>query len=663
MNLGIKFSRVGILLGFLLGLWEGYFALLHQCHAHLYEPGVSAAILFIAPFVDALIYGILGAILGAGAVLSNRKFPGREHFFAAFGLAIASAQFIYLAVHARARLGHLAGMGISLAGGVLVGILAVKCGRVHFGKEQSNLWRTLPFLLRLSILTAGAVAAGLVTMALSARIPGAQSALQGRKAGDHRPNIVMIALDSARADHFSAYGYAKATTPNLDRLASKGVLFETAIAPAPSTMPSFACVFTGVLPHQNGATLDSPLRPGSSTLASILSARGYQTAGFNANFTEGTARTGLGQGFGLYDDDDGTMRSSLISIELLRPFWWFVYYPFIRADYPARRDARILNRDVVKWVANRRNPPLFLFVNYYDVHEPYSEIAEIGDRFGDARTTWSQRIRSEVDGYMLAIDPSRSPQEQAALIAGYDSSLAFADAQIGNLLKVLEVSPEWSNTYVIVFADHGQAFGTHGHYGHAWGLNSELLRVPLMIVGPGIPPGRRVREVVGIQQLFSTVLDLSVGEGGAPIPGSLRRSWILPAGQDDPDGMVISELGTVQQWGVGSPEMSVVTPKWHFIRDAANDMQLYDVIADPGEVTNLAGSPQHQVDVENLQIRLLERVQDSSLPWPGEEYLWALGERQYSVLAGKYPIHNWPSSKPARPSPRDNELLHSLPYQ
>jgi arylsulfatase A-like enzyme len=482
--------------------------------------------------------------------------------------------------------------------------------------------------------------------------------------GVNRPNFVMIVLDTARADHFSAYGYSRPTTPNLDRLAKKGTIFETAIAPAPWTLPSFATVFTGLFPHQNQVGLETPLPKGFVTLASILSSRGYQTGGFNANYAEGTARTGLAQGFELYDDDDGSFRTNLASIGFVKAFWCLVYYPFIRADYLERRDAHTLNQAVFRWFGHRAKQPFFLFVNYMDVHEPYSEIPEIGNRFGNAQRTLAQRIRAVVDGLPWEIEVPRSPAEQATLIAGYDSALAYADSQAGSLLRLLESSPEWSNTYIIVFGDHGQAFGTHRHYGHGWGLNWELLHVPLIIAGPGIPQGRRVKDLVGLQQLFATVLDLSGGEGGAPARNSLRCSWTLPPTKCDLAPMVISELAAMPNLGVSIPSISVVTPKWHLIRDAADDLQLYDLTTDSGEEVNLAGSPEHQTDVAALQSRLFERVQTSSPPWLGENYLWALGERQFSILAGRHMVYtNWPSLKFQRPSGQENELLHSLPYQ
>jgi len=676
LNLAVRFSLAGILMGFFVGICEGatVFFHFHQHHARIVEHGVGAAIFLFAPIVDALAYGFIGGMLGSVAALCHRKFPGRTSHFIALGLAIAGVHLTYLAARAWIQISRspqVVNAGIALMAGLIVAIGALRHGPTIWPRcisLQARLWPPSRSLIRQGALFTGAVFVGLLAARMIVRAPEARSQFHPNEVGGNRPNVVMIALDTARADHFSAYGYAKPTTPNMDNLAKKGVLFETAIAPAPWTLPSFASVLTGTLPHQNGAAVDTPLAEGFLTLASILNSRGYQTGGFNANFTEGTARTGLAQGFDLYSDDDGTMLSALMGIDFVKAFWWFVYYPFIQPRYMALRDARTLNQAIFRWFGHRSKQPFFLFVNYFDVHEPYSAIPDVGNRFGNAQRTLAQRIRAEVDGLMMAIEVSRSPAEQAALIAGYDSGLAYADSQIGSLLQLLESSPEWSNTYVMVFGDHGQAFGTHRHYGHGWGLNWELLHVPLIIAGPGIPQGRRVKDPVGLPQLLATVLDLAGGEGGAPEPNSLRCSWTLPPKACDSAPMVVSELGLRPEWGVSSPSISVVTPQWHLIRDAAEDLQLYDLNTDPGEEVNLAGSPEHQTDVAALQSRLFERIHTSSPPWLGEDYLWALGERQFSFLAARHMVHNWPSLKFQPPSAQkthvpDNELLHSLPYQ
>ena len=505
-----------------MGICEGAFVLLHQRHLRLIEPAAGSVILLLAPCIDALGYGFLGGILGSAAAFCHRKLPGRTSWFVALGLAIAGAHLTYLPAHEWIEVSkypHWVRAGIALLGGLIVAITVLECWPTIVSRctaFHGRWWLLSRSLFRKCAVFTGMVFVGVVTARMIMTAPEARSHAQPHGMGGNRPNIVMIALDTARADHISAYGYTKPTTPNLDRLANQGVLFETAIAPASWTLPSFAAVLTGLLPFQNATALETPLAKGSSTLASILSSRGYQTVGFNANASYGTARAGLAQGFELYDDDDRTLRSDLASIDFVKVFWWLVYYPFIRPQNLPRRDARTLNQAVFRWFRNRSSKPFFLLVNYVDVHEPYTMIPEVGNRFGNAQTTLSQRIRSEVDGLTWGIEVPRSPAEQATLIAGYDSGLAFADSQIGNLLQLLKSSPEWSNTYIIIFGDHGQAFGTHRHYGHGWGLNWELLHVPLIIAGPGIPQGQRVRDLVGIQQLFATALDLSAGGGTAP---------------------------------------------------------------------------------------------------------------------------------------------------
>ncbi len=668
LNHTIRFSVAGILIGFFVGICEGA-TLLFCYHPLFHDHVVGPAILGLAPLVDTLAFGVLGVILGLVADVCQRKFPRAIPRLINFGLVVTGAYLTFLSIHNWVDISkspRLVRTVIALMGGLMVNFAALRYWpiiRPRCITPYARFWPLSRSSTRQAALFTGVVLVGWVIARIMMTAPAPRSRELPLGVDGHRPNFVLIALDAARADHFSAYGYTQPTTPNVDSLGRKGVLFETAIAPAPWTLPSFAAVFTGLLSHQNQAGWAAPLAKGLPTLASILSSRGYQTGGFNANFDCGTAGTGLAQGFDFYDDDEGSLRTDLGSIGFVKAFWWFAYYPFIRPDLIRRRDARTLNSPIFRWFGHRTQRPFFLFVNYFDVHEPYSAIPEIGNRFGDAQKTLAQRIRAEVDGMPWGIEIPRSPAEQASLIAGYDSGLAYADRQIGSLLQLLESSPEWSNTYVIVFADHGQAFGTHRRYGHGANLNWELLHVPLIIAGPGISPGRRVKDPVGIQQIFATVLDLSAG-GSTPERNSLRWSWALPSNACDSSPAVISEVGTRPQLHIGSPTISVVTPGWHLIRDAAGDLQLYNLSADLGEEVNLAGFPEYQTEVAALQSRLLEGVQTSSPPWLREDYLWALGERQFSLLASKHSVHTpWPSGKFQRPSSPDNELLNSLPYQ
>ncbi len=665
LGLALRCSRAGVLIGFLLGIYEGVLVIVHQRHILLIEPAVSPAILLLAPLVNALGYATLGGLLGSVAALCHRKFPGGARYFIALGVMLPCFQLIYLPAHEWIKISsapHMVNAAIALLGSLVLVTaalrywLTISTGCVCL---EAALWSLSRSLARRRFLTTGAAFAGLVSSWMILAVGGPGSQMRPNTANRNQPNIVIIALDTARADHFSAYGYPKPTTPYLDSVADRGVLFETAIAPSSWTLPSFATVLTGLLPHQNATASETPLAKGYLTLASILRCRGYQTVAFNANPLYGTARTGLAQGFDMYNDDNGTLRSHLVSLDFVKAFWFGVYVPFVRPQPLQRRDARTLNQAVLEWFRHRRSQPFFLLLNYFDVHEPYVTIPEVGGQFGTTRTTLLERIRSEVDPSRAALDRPRSPTEQAALVASYDSALAFTDSQIGNLIQILESSPEWSNTYIIVFGDHGQAFGTHHHYGHGWGLNWELLHVPLIIAGPGIPPGRRVRDLVGLQQLFATVLDLSAPQSAVPVANSLRCSWMLPPGTRGGSPEVISEFAGHDEFSI-----SIVTPERHLIRDASDKLQLYDLIADPNEEVNLAGAPEHQAEIAALQSRLFERIQASTGPWLGEDYLWALGERAYSQLPrGRSLRTNWPYANPQRPSTPENELLQSLPYQ
>jgi hypothetical protein len=408
-----RFCFAAVLIGFLVGIYDGCFALLRQHHARHNEYVVGPAILLLAPLVDALAYGLLGAIIGTIPMLFPQKFLGKTSYCSGFGLAIAGAHLIYRPAAAWIHIGRLPSVvdaGVALVSGSLLALAAIRYWPMVWPRDVAPNYqfrhsrRSLPWYG--AVLAGGVIVISLIAWT-AVTMTKPRTPKRSISVAANRPNIVMIALDTARADHFSSYGYAKPTTPNLDSLADQGVLFETAIAAAPWTLPSFATVFTGLLPHQNQTNWETPLPDGCPTLASILSSRGYHTAGFNANYTTATVRTGLAQGFDLYDDEDGSLRTDLASIGLVKAFWGLVYYPFIRGDLLQRRDARTLNQAVFHWFDQHTEQPFFVFVNYFDAHEPYNAIPEIGNQFGNAQTTVAQRIRAEVDALTTEIEVPR----------------------------------------------------------------------------------------------------------------------------------------------------------------------------------------------------------------------------------------------------------------
>lgn len=501
-----------------------------------------------------------------------------------------------------------------------------------------------------------------------------------------KPNIVLITLDTVRADHLSLYGYSRPTTPNLDRWARQGVVFDNAIAPSSWTLPSHASMFTGLLPHQHGADWSNPVDTGRWTLAEVLRAYGYDTAGFFANPYYGPAGWGTGQGFQVFEDVSAFARHNLVATwagtHLLQPY----YYDHVRPDHLDRISASEINRDVFRWYGHDSGHPFFLFVNYVDAHEPHIAPAPYNQRFGRI----SRAVAEKGDRLMASEAPlTFQPQEQLSglerrsLVDGYDNGLAYLDSELNELLRFLASQPDSSNTIVIITSDHGQAFGSHGFYGHGNSVYRELLHVPLIVLGPGVPAGLRIADTVTTRKLFATVLDLTLGIRQPFDDNSLARYWRSGFKPDPDDGIAISELAPRKN---GDPSyISLTTSEWQYIRDSQGHQELYDWKESPAEDVNLAGS--HPEQMQALEAFLRGRISSSLGPWVEPEYLAGL------VPAGSSPTDrtafglkfdlNHPellrrvgvsqayftpqpseySYSAPRPEPKpDQELLESLPY-
>jgi arylsulfatase A-like enzyme len=339
-----------------------------------------------------------------------------------------------------------------------------------------------------------------------------------------------------------------------------------------------------------------------------------------------------------------------------------------------RRDAGHTNRDILRWYHHRSPRPYYLFINYFDVHDPYLVPAHHASRFGDVPPWRLGRIQSaeiKVDFHLRL-----SAADTEAYITSYDNCLAYLDESVGGLLESLSRLRGWENTVVIITSDHGEGSGEHGSYNHGDNLYRESLHVPLIIFGPHIPSGLRIPHVVGIQELFATVLQLA-GMDNPPFErASLQRYWRPGYQPGDFDEFVVSELSTLPSL------ISVTTPEWQYLHDSQGKAELYHWVSDPGERFNLAQSAEDQEVVKNLQIQLRKAVMESLPPWRGTGYLSALGESEHTLanaarsspgpdassahLPG-FPIGTSQAFFPRRaftstPPSTDQELLRSLPY-
>lgn len=680
------FALVGSLLGLAVGIVEAWFIYSTPSN-HVFEyVDTSYVIWFLTPLLDLALFTLLGMILGWIAMIRMPASPYRCAILASALIGVATMH-LTLAHHYLRSFGSILnvfsspGLSSDLWSVVPLSILsALALGRLFWRVillSFSTQWRKPTREAAVAVLSITAfLLLGLVFYSFRGSI---QTTLASGQPQNARPNIVLITLDTVRADHLSAYGYSRRTTPNIDMLASRGVLFENAISAAPWTLPSTASMLTGLLPHQHGADSYRHIDPVRATIAEVLSRRGYETAGFNANYSYGQGAWGLAKGFDQYDGDRKTipynLSRTLVGRFLIQP----LYEHFVRYDVFFRRDAQNLNDDVFRWLKNQSGQPFFLYVNYLDAHDPYWSEPPFDREFGKYSSQLARRQAFGAGFHPLKPLPEA---EQVSLIAGYDNSLAYTDAQVGELLKRLARTPQWPNTYVILTSDHGEAFGEHGSYRHGCDLHLEEIHVPLIITGPGVPAGKRVFQPVGNRRVFATALDFGLGNYPLVHQDSLALFWDLTYPLRSPGTVIITELSSsLGQAGLGG--ISLMTPEWHYIRSATGEEELYDWRSDPNEKVNLASSSASSAVLKDLLVRLQERVGSSIKPWQGIEFLSGLNtmscsvfvgcmpfpRTETSILPGERPIGTTqalfsPPRSPASmlPSPTDRDLLISLPY-
>jgi arylsulfatase A-like enzyme/cytochrome c-type biogenesis protein CcmH/NrfG len=345
-------------------------------------------------------------------------------------------------------------------------------------------------------------------------------------------HVLFITIDTLRADHVGAYGYAAARTPALDRVAREGVVFERAYATAPITLTSHASLMTGRYPPGHGARHNGMrLDPGTPTLAERFSAAGYTTAAFVAAFPL-DRRFGLIKGFHAYGDTMPRDANGRVTNE---------------------RPGRLVVDEALAWLGAHRQEKIFLWVHLFEPHAPYGR-----------------------------------PGGQGSTIARYDDDVAEADAQAARLLDAL--GDLRASTLLVIAGDHGEAFGEHGEISHSIFTYDTTLRVPLVVSGPGLAGGTHVPDAVSLVDVAPTVASLAgLGPFDAdgivvlPPKGGSYRSG---AGAEGGTRSLYAEsFAPLLDFG-WSPLRTLRSGGWKFI--AAPSPELYDLSSDPGETRNLA---------------------------------------------------------------------------
>lgn len=528
---------------------------------------------WMIPAANLALFAIVG-LLGALVVRISPRRLGRLVPYGLFFLACLAPLRLAPQLHFYAA--------VLLAGGA-----ARQAGRVLLGRPERG--------RRLLRRSAGPLGAGLAVLIagnfwyVSTAERRALAGLPPARAG--APNVLLIVLDTVRADHLSGYGYDRDTTPNLDRLAGRGVRFAQARSTAPWTLPSHASLFTGRWPHELSATTRRALDATYPTLAEYLSGRGYAAAGFTANTHNASGWYGLGRGFARYEDIDRNTEVSplevLLSCALGRKLVTtslgqrLVRYALDGAQYVVRKDAARMNRDALAWLSTRPGDrPWFLFLNYYDAHDPYVPPRGFPRRYG--KTVPGQ------DRFTQARDD-------------YDDCLAYLDTKVGELFGELERRGLSENTLVVLTSDHGENLGERALVGHGISLYRPELHVPLVVLQPDrVPSGRVVAEPVSLRDVAATVVDLAGCGAGAPFPGtSLARSWAGTTGR--PDAPFLAEVDR-PQLAEEQPHVpaargamrAVVAGGRVYIRNGDGAEELYDLEGDPSEARNLAGAEESE---------------------------------------------------------------------
>jgi arylsulfatase A-like enzyme/cytochrome c-type biogenesis protein CcmH/NrfG len=414
-----------------------------------------------------------------------------------------------------------------------------------------------------------------------------------------RPNVLLVTIDTLRADHVGSYGYHDASTPTIDALAHRGVRFETAVAHAPLTGPSHASILTGQTPLGHGFRNNSGfiLAPEVKTVAQDFRSAGYHTAGFVSGFPL-DRRFGFDRGFETYDDrlPKGNDRRRT---------------PYVERFADATTDA------VLRWLATvssqqaSQTVPWFMWVHYYDPHAPYEPpVADLADRF------------------------RQSP---------YDGEIAFVDRQLGRLLQTLDATGETSRTIVLVTADHGESLGEHGEGTHGIFLYDATLRVPWIMAGPRIAAGRVSKTIARSIDVLPTLLDYSGLPQRTDVDGrSLRRA---ADGEEMSDAPAYAE-SLYSELELGwAPLHAWRTAQFKFIK--APHPELYDLQNDPSEKANRGGEQGPRVSELSSQLEVALRHARPSAPTQSVDAETAERLRALGYVSGR------PASRPAGAALRD----------
>ena len=391
-------------------------------------------------------------------------------------------------------------------------------------------------------------------------------------------HVVLISIDTCRADHLSCYGYGPLTTPNIDALANEGYLFSHTMTPVPITLPAHASMFTGTIPPHHGKheNKDVYFDPSHVTLAELLKAKGYSTGAFIGAKVLSSV-LGLNRGFDTYHDK------------------------FVN-EQQSRRRAGEVNRVAFEWLEKQKGSPVFLFLHYYDPHYAYEPPEPFATTFKE------------------------NP---------YAGEIAYADHCIGEVIAKLKSLNMYESSLIIVTGDHGEMLGEHGEPTHKYFIYQSALKVPLIYKLPGANAAQRIDDLASIIDIVPTVCDLLDIEPPAPIQGKSLAGYFRNKAPEPEDRYLYCESLYPTKYEANSL-LGLTGRRWKYIQTTRPE--LYDLQKDPGEQSNLVeAEPQrarilkdHLSQTLEQTVRLEKTLEEASLDARTLRHLHTLGYVTFS---------------------------------
>lgn len=367
--------------------------------------------------------------------------------------------------------------------------------------------------------------------------------------------MILISIDTLRADHLGCYGYKAARTPNIDRLAAEGTLFENAATATPLTLPAHSSIMTGRTPLHHGIIDNFGFRlPASeTTLAETLESNGMATGGFVGSFVL-DSRWGIAQGFDTYFDHFDTPSQSKTALS------------------GHQRPADQVLEPALEWMKQQGDHPFFAFVHFFDPHTPYTPPPRFRALFPDTD------------------------------VGRYDGEIAFVDEQLGRLFSFLKERNLYQNTLIVLMGDHGESLGEHGEAGHGLFIYDATIHIPLMMRGPGVSPSNRVAGQVRSIDVMPTILALLGVAPRSDVDG-VSLEPLLEGKSRDLNLTAYVESHYAQLHFGWAPLRGLRTDRFKFI-DAPR-AELYDLRSDPHETENLASKRGNVVSALTDELRSL----------------------------------------------------------